>query len=131
VVAPGAAVRVDAADAAELAELLQFLTGCLARDPGRLGVPWKSLLATAHKLGLIQADHAVALSLSMTHKAVGFDRPMPEPDFDYLDLPPTGSQPVGIPGATRRSGARNRQAPRGPSVAPSPDSIPTGHRKRA
>ncbi len=30
-------VRLDAGDAAELAELLQFLTGWLARDPGRLG----------------------------------------------------------------------------------------------
>ncbi len=68
----------------------------------------------ARKLGLIQADHAVALSLSMTHKAVGFDRPMPEADFDNLDMPPTGTQPVGIPGAARQQGARNRQAPRQP-----------------
>ncbi len=68
----------------------------------------------ARKLGLIQADHAVALSLSMTHKAVGFDRPMPEADFDNLNLPPTGTQPVGVPGAARHSGARNRQAPRQP-----------------
>jgi uncharacterized ferredoxin-like protein len=66
----------------------------------------------ARKLGLIKADHAVALSLSMTHKAVGFDRPMPETDFDTLDLPPTGTQPVGVPGAVRHGGARNRQAPR-------------------
>src|SRR5262252_2221548 len=69
----------------------------------------------ARKLGLIQADHAVGLSLSMTHKAVGFDRPMPEADFDTLDLPPTGIQPTGVPGATRRGGARNRQSPRQPT----------------
>jgi hypothetical protein len=50
----------------------------------------------------------------MTHKAVGFDRPMPEADFDILGLPPTGTRPVGIPGATRQGGARNRQAPRQP-----------------
>jgi hypothetical protein len=56
----------------------------------------------------------VALSLSMTHKAVGFDRPMPEADFDGLDLPPTGTQPTGVPGAARQGGARNRQAPRQP-----------------
>ena len=31
-------VRLDAADAAELAEMLQFLTGWLARDPARLAV---------------------------------------------------------------------------------------------
>ena len=30
-------VRLDASDAAELAELLQFVAGWLARDPGRLG----------------------------------------------------------------------------------------------
>jgi hypothetical protein len=32
-------VRLDAGDAAELTELLQFLTGWLARDPARLGAP--------------------------------------------------------------------------------------------
>ena len=31
-------LRLDAVDAAELAELLQFLAGWLARDPDRLGV---------------------------------------------------------------------------------------------
>ena len=50
----------------------------------------------------------------MTHKAVAFDRPMPEADFDNLDLPPTGTQPVGVPGAARHGGARNRQAARQP-----------------
>ena len=30
-------VKLDAVDAAELAEMMQFLTGWLARDPGRLG----------------------------------------------------------------------------------------------
>jgi hypothetical protein len=39
---------------------------------------------------------------------------MPEADFDTLNLPPTGIQPTGIPGATRHGGARNRQAPRQP-----------------
>jgi uncharacterized ferredoxin-like protein len=68
----------------------------------------------ARKLDLIQADHAVALSLSLTHKAVGFDRPTPEADFDTPGLPPTGTRPVGIPGASRQGGARNRQAPRQP-----------------
>jgi len=32
------------------------------------------------------------------------------PDFDNLDLPPTGTQPAGVPGAARHGGARNRQA---------------------
>jgi len=54
----------------------------------------------------------------MTHKAVGFDRAMPETDFDSLDLPPTGTQPVGVPGAARQGGARNRQEPRQPIRRP-------------
>jgi uncharacterized ferredoxin-like protein len=68
----------------------------------------------ARKLGLIRADHSVALSLSMTSKAIGFDRALPEADFDSLDLPSTGTLPVGVPGASRHGGARNRQAPRQP-----------------
>lgn len=66
----------------------------------------------ARKLGVITAAHAVALSLSMTHKSVGFDRRMPEVDFDALDLPGTGTLPVGVEGAARHGGARNRQQPR-------------------
>ena len=31
-------VRLDAGDAVELAELLQFISGWLARDPDRLGI---------------------------------------------------------------------------------------------
>jgi uncharacterized ferredoxin-like protein len=68
----------------------------------------------ARKTGLIQADHSVALSLSLTHKAVGFDRAMPEADFDNPDLPPTGTLPAGVPGKQRNDGARNRQEPRHP-----------------
>ncbi len=67
----------------------------------------------ARKLGLIAADLAVALSLSMTHKAIGFDRKMPHvDDFDALELPSTGTLPVGVAGAARDDGARNRQTPR-------------------
>jgi uncharacterized ferredoxin-like protein len=68
----------------------------------------------ARKLGVIRADVAVALSLSMTHKAIGFDRRMPEADFDALDLPSTGTLPVGVEGASRAGGVRNRQQPRRP-----------------
>src|SRR5206468_7918112 len=57
------------------------------------------IAVAARKLGLIRADVAVALSLSLTHKAIGFDRRMPEVDFDALDLPATGTLPVGVPGA--------------------------------
>jgi uncharacterized ferredoxin-like protein len=69
----------------------------------------------ARKTGLIRAGHSVALSLSMMHKSIGFDRPMPDADFDGLDLPPTGTLPVRVPGASRHGGARNRQAPRQPA----------------
>jgi len=70
----------------------------------------------ARKLDLITAELAVALSLSVTHKAVGFDRRMPEVDFDTLDLPGTGTLPIGIDGATRADGARNKQQPRYPTA---------------
>ena len=68
----------------------------------------------ARKLGVITADHAVALSLSMTHKSIGFDRRMPEVDFDALDLPGTGTLPVAVEGGARYGGARNRQQAREP-----------------
>lgn len=66
----------------------------------------------ARKLDIIHADIAVALSLSMTHKAIGFDRRMPDADFDTLDYPPTNTLPIGIAGAERDGGIRNRQQPR-------------------
>jgi uncharacterized ferredoxin-like protein len=72
--------------------------------------------AAARKLGHITAELAVALSLSATHKAIGFDRRMPEIDFDTLDLPSTGTLPLGIPGAARPGGARNKQQPRHPAA---------------
>lgn len=70
----------------------------------------------ARKLGHISAELAVALSLSVTHKAIGFDRRMPEVEFDALDLPATGTLPVGIDGAARAGGARNKQQPRHPTA---------------
>ncbi len=39
-------VRLDAADATELAEMLQFLSQWLAQDPGRLGASLTGLPAT-------------------------------------------------------------------------------------
>ena len=59
---------------------------------------------------------AVAMSLSVTHKSLGFDRRMPEVDFDALDLPPTNTLPVAVEGAARYGGARNRQQSRHPIV---------------
>jgi len=72
----------------------------------------------ARKLGVITAEHAVALSLSMTHKAVGFDRRFPEVDFDTLDLPSTGTLPVGVEGPGRYDRVRNPQQPRRPYERP-------------
>ena len=72
------------------------------------------IAVAARKLNIIHADLAVALSLSLTHKAVGFDRRITDVDFDALDLPATGTLPIGIEGAPRSDGARNRQQPRTP-----------------
>jgi uncharacterized ferredoxin-like protein len=66
----------------------------------------------ARKTGVIHADVAVALSLSMTAKAVGFDRRIVDVDYDTLDYSPTGTLPIGVEGATRHGGARNKQQPR-------------------
>ena len=78
------------------------------------------IAVAARKLDIIHADIAVALSLSLTHKAVGFDRRIGDIDFDALDLPATGTLPIGITGATRADGARNRQQPRTPIRPPTP-----------
>src|SRR5205085_7334499 len=48
------------------------------------------IAVAARKNGIIHADVAVALSLSLTHKAIGFDRKIGDVDFDGLDLPATG-----------------------------------------
>ncbi len=40
------------------------------------------LAAAARHLGIIQADLAVALSMSVSHKNIFFDRPIPEVKFD-------------------------------------------------
>ena len=88
------------------------------------------IAVAARKLGIITADLAVALSLSLTHKAITFDRRMPEIDYDTLDLPGTGTLPVGVPGATRAGGARNKQQPRQATprrpqrAQPTPDASP-------
>lgn len=78
-------------------------------------------VVAARKLGIITADVGVALSLSMTHKAVGFDRRMPDIDFDDLDAPPTHTLPVAVEGAARYGGTRNRQHPRRPLGQSEPD----------
>ena len=78
------------------------------------------IAVAARKLEVIRADIAVGLSLSLTHKAVGFDRRIEPVDFDTIDLPATGTLPIGIDGATRAGGARNRQQPRS-AIRPEPN----------
>ncbi len=47
------------------------------------------IAAAARHLGVIEADLAVALSMSVSHKNIFFDKKMPEIDFDA----PGASQP--------------------------------------
>ena len=50
-------IRLDAVDAAELAELLQFLAEWLARDPGRLGASLEQFAGhPAYNLGELRQD---------------------------------------------------------------------------
>jgi uncharacterized ferredoxin-like protein len=76
------------------------------------------IATAARKLDIIRADIAVALSLSLTAKAIGFDRQIPNVDVDTLDYPSTGTLPVGVAGGQRHGGARNRQQPRRPLDQP-------------
>jgi uncharacterized ferredoxin-like protein len=58
------------------------------------------IAVAARKLGLIEAEVAVALSMSVTHKNVGFDNRMPAVDFyapEFAGLPGTGTFPVKRP----------------------------------
>jgi hypothetical protein len=50
-------VRLDAVDAAELAELLQFLSQWLARDRGRLGASLEEFVGhPAYNVGELRGD---------------------------------------------------------------------------
>ncbi len=72
--------------AAKVASLHSVDTRCQTR-----------IAVAAHKLGIIQAEVAVALSMSVTHKNVGFDNRMPAVDFDSAELaslPATNTIPV-------------------------------------
>lgn len=52
------------------------------------------IAVAARKLGLIQAEIAVALSMTVTHKNPGFDVNMPVVDFDAPEL--AGEVPTGV-----------------------------------
>ena len=50
-------VKLDVGDAAELAEMLQFISEWLARDPGRLGASLEELIGNpAYGLQDLRAD---------------------------------------------------------------------------
>jgi uncharacterized ferredoxin-like protein len=71
------------------------------------------IAVAARRLGIIKADVAVALSLSLTHKNVGFDKAMPQVDFDapeYKDLPVTHTLPRAAE-TGERTGGRHKQEP--------------------
>jgi uncharacterized ferredoxin-like protein len=71
------------------------------------------IAVAARKLGIIKADVAVALSLSMTNKNVGFDKAMPQIDFDapeYQDLPVPNLLPKAA-ATGQGAGGRHRQEP--------------------
>lgn len=57
------------------------------------------IAVAARKLGLIQSEVAVALSMTVTHKNPGFDARMPAIDFDVSETSaePTGAMPVKTP----------------------------------
>jgi uncharacterized ferredoxin-like protein len=71
------------------------------------------IAVAARKLGIIKADVAVALSLSLTHKNLGFDKAMPEVNFDspeYRDLPVPNVLPKAAE-TGERPGGRHKQEP--------------------
>lgn len=75
--------------AAKAASLYSVDTRCQTR-----------IAVAARKLGLIQADVAVALSMTVTHKNPGFDARMPGINFDTpeaMPRAPTGTSPVKTP----------------------------------
>lgn len=75
--------------AAKAASLYNVDTRCQTR-----------IAVAARKLGLIQSEVAVALSMTVTHKNPGFDARMPAVDFDLPDATsraPTDTFPVKTP----------------------------------
>ncbi len=78
---------------------LGIAIGSAAKTAAILGIDARCqtrVAVAARKLGIIESDIAVALSLSVTHKNLGFDRTMPGIDFDSSDLvalTPTGLRP--------------------------------------
>jgi uncharacterized ferredoxin-like protein len=97
---------------------LGIAVGSAAKTAALLSVDCRCqtrVAVAARKLGIIEADVAVALSLSLTHKSIGFDRTMPSIDFDSLDYEPTHTLPIAAATGVLQGGARHRQQRRRPS----------------
>jgi len=79
---------------------LGIAVGSAAKTASLLGIDARCqtrVAVAARKLAIIHADVAVALSLSVTHKNLGFDRAMPVLDFSSAEmagLVPTGTRPT-------------------------------------
>jgi len=82
---------------------LGIAVGSAAKAASLYGVDTRCqtrIAVAARKLGLIQSEVAVALSMTVTHKNPGFDARMPAADFDLPDpisAAPTGTAPVKTP----------------------------------
>lgn len=81
------------------------------------------IAVAARKLGIIQAEVAVALSLSVTHKSPAFDRPMPHVGFATLEPEPgapadTGAFPRAVEHSQREGGRARQQRRISPPGAP-------------
>ena len=77
---------------------LGIAVGSAAKTAAILGIDARCqtrVAVAARKLGIIDADIAIALSISVSHKNLGFDRTTPMIDFDSLVLEPTGLRPRG------------------------------------
>ncbi len=97
---------------------LGIAVGSAAKTAALLSVDCRCqtrVATAARKLGVIKSDVAVAMSLSITHKSVGFDRRFPEVDFDALELPPTKTLPIAAVTGELYGGARHRQQGRSSS----------------
>jgi uncharacterized ferredoxin-like protein len=91
---------------------LGIAVGSAAKTAALLSVDCRCqtrIATAARKLGIISSDIAVGLSLSLTHKSIGFDRQFPDVDFEGLDLPATGTLPTAAATGDRFGGARHRQ----------------------
>ncbi len=73
------------------------------------------IAVAARTLGLIHADLTVALSL--THKAITFDRRMSGIDYDALTLASTGTLPSGCPEPSGQTVPATSNNPAGPPHA--------------